>query len=69
MGEIFFTLMGYQKEFKLNIRDNGCGFHQENQTAGLGLEILSGLAEQIDAKYNFDDIENGVSFNLQAPIN
>ncbi|MCH2228705.1 MAG: hypothetical protein MK105_00065 [Crocinitomicaceae bacterium] len=68
-GEIFFTLMGYQKEFKLNIRDNGCGFHQENQTDGLGLEILSGLAEQIDAKYNFDNIENGVSFNLQAPIN
>ena len=67
-GEIYFTLMGYKKEFKLNIRDNGCGFHQENQTDGLGLEILSGLAEQIDARYNFDHIDKGVSFNLQAPI-
>jgi two-component sensor histidine kinase len=63
-GRIKLSFTAEQSVMTLKISDNGQGFSdQENVQTSLGFDIISGLASQLDATYNYTTNE-GVSFVL-----
>ncbi|GAB5416920.1 MAG: hypothetical protein Crog4KO_17870 [Crocinitomicaceae bacterium] len=68
-GEVSFTLIEKEGFLQMNIIDNGNGFNSEDsENARLGMEIVNGLADQIDATFSFYTDEEGVTFHLKAPM-
>lgn len=64
---IKFTLKAQNSHLIVKIQDNGKGFEpgsRENDT--MGLEIIKGLVEQIDADYEFQN-DKGTTFILTIP--
>ncbi|XOV66488.1 MAG: histidine kinase dimerization/phosphoacceptor domain -containing protein [Fluviicola sp.] len=68
-GEVSFTLIEKDGFIQMNIIDNGVGFNEEDSTQyRLGMDIVSDLADQLDATYSFFSDESGVTFHLKAPM-
>ncbi len=65
-GEILFTLKLKNEKVELIISDNGKGFKEDEvKTDSLGVEIVSGLAEQLGGKYKFkSEVDKGTIFSL-----
>lgn len=68
-GEIIVTMSQNEGISSLIIKDNGDGFHPENDNDyTLGLEIVKSLVEQLNGTFNYSD-ENGVTFNMTIDLN
>ena len=70
-GKIFLKLARIDDTIHLLIRDNGRGFQQkETENASLGMELISSLAQQLDATYRYESNaeEDGAFFEIQFAI-
>lgn len=63
-GRILVSFAAISNKAYLQVIDNGVGMHQKNEAAAsLGMEIINGLAEQLEGTYAFST-EGGTSFEL-----
>lgn len=63
-GTLWFSLVSKDGKISLIIKDDGHGFAWNDlKSDSLGLEIIKGLAEQIDAEYSFE-VDHGTVFTL-----
>lgn len=63
-GKIWFSIHFEEGKIKMSVKDNGLGFDYDAPKAdSLGIEIIKGLAEQIDAEYSFES-SDGTVFTL-----
>ena len=69
-AEIVFSLNAKANIIHLQISDNGKGFDKSIDTANtLGIEILKGLADKLNAKYSYTNgINNGTNFYLECSL-
>ena len=66
-GEISILLIGDGDRIKLELADNGIGMQEiikETESGSLGLELMKGLSEDIDADIDFK-IENGTKITIK----
>lgn len=67
-GEVSCVLRKIGDTIKLTISDDGDGFDEDaSENSQLGMEIVNGLADQIDATFTFS-MKNGVTFHLEATV-
>jgi len=66
-GEISIELRKIDSIIKLRIRDTGIGFDCSKKHESLGMEIINGLAEQLDATYLYCG-DNGADFDLSFQL-
>jgi len=66
-AEISFFLESQGKKVLLTIKDNGSGFKEKTTSPdSLGMEIISGLVEQLNGKYSYKSAGNrGSVFSLE----
>ncbi len=66
-GKITVGLKEKDKEIELRIRDNGIGLpdgFEKAEHSSLGLHLITILAKQLEAQYNFETSETGTVFTL-----
>ncbi len=67
-GAIWFTLFEKNDVIKLEIKDNGIGLPQNfetNKKKTLGLRLISILAKQLEAAYQYKSSDTGTTFSIQ----
>jgi two-component sensor histidine kinase len=65
-GEISISMIDYGKQIELELADNGIGMPQINyevEADSLGLELMKGLSEDIEANINFET-NNGTKITI-----
>jgi two-component sensor histidine kinase len=65
--KLFVSLKKQKKQVYLIIRDNGRGFDATVERSGMGLELIGGLAEQLDGEIDIN-VQNGVEVKLSFPV-
>ncbi len=67
-GNVMISVREEKNQILLSVTDNGEGlppnFDQVITNKTLGLQLIDTLAQQLDADYNYKNLENGAQFNL-----
>lgn len=67
-GKIWFSIESKGARITMSVKDDGVGFDwDEPKSDSLGIEIIKGLADQIDADYSFV-VDGGTAFSLSFEL-